>query len=246
MHFVKSICLLALATLMPIKAADAQQAPTQKPPIAVKGGETVSIGGVNNILIRHPAARGSIILLTGGDGMLKVTSDGRFSAGETNVLIRNRDAFAAPGFNVLLVDKGTNLAAAIEAMATLKRPVAVVATSSGTLRAAEGLVKGAKPDRLVFTSGLLTEASGSPKNVAGILKNPALLPRTLVVHHRDDGCRLSKPAGAKAFVAWAGKPAELVWISGGVTEGNPCKASAHHGFYGQDTELVSVIVRFLQ
>ena len=145
--------------------------------IAVDGGETIVLGGVKSILVRANHPRGSILLLTGGDGRLNVLAGARFTDAADNVLIRNRDAFVSGGYNVLLVDLGTNLVSAVDYMARLKRPVTVVATSKGTQRAAEGLAQGAKPDKLVLSSGFLSEASGPGDSVASLLKSPALLPR---------------------------------------------------------------------
>lgn len=216
-------------------------------PITVKGGETVTIAGVRSILIRVPSPKGSVILLTGGDGRLEVGSGARFGKAADNVLIRNRDAFAAQGYNVLLAELGTKLSAAVDHMAALKRPVIVIATSMGTHRAAQGIVEGAMPDRLVLTSGLLSKASGpSDSTVQSILGTPNRLPRTLALHHREDRCRLTLPAGVAPFQAWAGGRVQVEWMSGGQTdEANPCRFSAHHGFAGQDEELVARIVKFM-
>ncbi|MDT3381123.1 alpha/beta hydrolase [Labrys neptuniae] len=208
------------------------------------GGETVTVAGIDNILIRHPHAKGSLILLTGGDGRLDVGPNGRFRSGADNVLIRNRDAFAAKGYNVLLVDKGTSLATAVDTMAGLKRPVTLVATSAGTPRAAEGLLKGARPDRLVLTSAFLSQDSGSSRSVMAMLGSPRLLPPTLVVHHRQDDCRFTRPAGVAPFQAWAGERVTVKWLEGGLQTGNPCRSRAHHGFNGQDAELVSLVTSF--
>lgn len=215
-------------------------------PITVKGGETVTIAGVRSILIRAPHPKGSVILLTGGDGRLEVGSGARFGKAGDNVLIRNRDAFVVHGYNVLLAEFGTNLSAAVDHMAAIKRPVIVIATSMGTHRAAQGLVAGAMPDRLVLTSGLLSKASGSDDTVQTILGTPNRLPRTLVLHHREDRCRLTLPAGVAPFQSWASGRVQVEWMSGGqVDEANPCRFSAHHGFAGQDEEFVARIVKFM-
>jgi len=215
-------------------------------PITVKGGETVTISGVRSILIRAPHPKGSVILLTGGDGRLEVGIGARFGKAGDNVLIRNRDAFVAQGYNVLLADLGTNLSAAVDHMAAIKRPVIVIATSKGTQRAAQGIVEGAMPDRLVLTSGFLSKASGPDDTVQSILGTPNRLPRTLALHHREDRCRWTLPAGVAPFKAWAGGRAKVEWMSGGeVDEANPCRASAHHGFAGQDEEFVARIVKFM-
>lgn len=207
----------------------------------VLDGETVRISGIPNIVIRAAAARGSIILLTGGDGKLGVLPGAEFTDNETNVLIRNHGAFAEAGFDVLLLEFGTNLADAVQMMPA---PVTVVATSAGTPRSAEGILAGATPERLVLVSGFLSPASGPSESVMDILQHPGLLPATLIIHHRSDHCRFTKPGGVEPFLEWADGRAELLWIDGGKEEGNPCRYAAHHGFAGQDAELVDAIVDF--
>ncbi|WP_204634408.1 hypothetical protein [Dyella kyungheensis] len=215
--------------------------------VTVDAGETVDIGGVTSILVRAKHPNGSILLLTGGDGRLNVMASARFTEGADNVLIRNRDALVNGGYDVLLLELGTNLAAATDYMAKLKRPVVIVATSKGTQRAAEGLAQGARPDKLVLSSGFLSEASGPADSVASLLKSPALLPSTLVIHHRDDRCRWTNPAGVAPFQAWGGKRVEVIWMSGGNDDPeNPCRFSAHHGFAGQDKTFVSHILQFIE
>ena len=100
--------------------------------------------------------------------------------------MRTRNVYLAQGLAVLVVDADVNLARAVDYMAAIKRPVTVVATSKGTLRAARGIASGAKPDALVLTSGFLTDGSGSRQNVANILGSPRSLPRSLVIAHRHD------------------------------------------------------------
>ena len=233
----------ALAILWSLAIPSAGRAET---PITVKGGETVTIAGVRSILIRASHPKGSVILLTGGDGRLEVGSGARFGKAGDNVLIRNRDAFVMHGYNVLLAELGTNLSAAVDHMAAIKRPVIVIATSKGTQRAAEGLVGGATPDRLVLTSGFLSKASGPDDTVQTILGTPNRLPRTLALHHREDRCRWTLPAGVLPFQTWSGGRVQVEWMSGGqADEANPCRSSAHHGFAGQDEEFVARIVKFM-
>lgn len=238
---LSAFCAMAVAS--PFLAAT----PTATPAVVtVSDGETVDVGGTKNILIRAPKPHGSILLLTGGDGRLNVMDGARFTDGADNVLIRNRDAFAAKGYDVLLVDLGTNLAAAVDYMANLKRPIIVISTSKGTQRAAEGIMRGAKPDKLVLSSGFLSEASGPGDSVISILGKPEQLPPTLLVNHRDDHCRWTNPAGVAPFLAWGGNRVQVTWLSGGKDdEANPCRFSAHHGFAGQDEAFVSHVMEFV-
>jgi hypothetical protein len=207
---------------------------------AVRADETVSIGGSRAVLIRHGAVRASVILMPGGSGAINAGDNGEIRSLTGNQLVRTRQAYANRGLAVLVVDAGVNLAAAVQYMAAIKRPVTVVATSRGTIRAAQGIAGGARPDALVLTSGFLSAGSGPGENVASILGSPAALPRTLVIHHRDDSCRFTMPAGVAPFLQWAQGKARVAWLSGGASVGDPCEALAHHGFNGLDSQVVGL------
>jgi hypothetical protein len=206
--------------------------------------ETVSIGGSNAVLIRPKAPRASVILMPGGSGAIAAGDHGDIHGLQGNQLVRTRQAYAARGLAVLVVDAGTPLAAAVQYMAAIKRPVTVIATSRGTIRAAEGIAGGARPDALVLTSGLLSPESGSGQNVMSIIGSPTSLPRTLVIHHREDSCRLTLPAGVEPFVKWSAGRARAVWVSGGANEGDACEARANHGFNGVDGQVVGLAAGF--
>jgi len=211
---------------------------------SVRADETVSIGGSNAVLLRPSTPRASVILMPGGDGHIAAGPGGTIGKLSGNQLLRTRNAYLARGLAVLVVDFDVNLARAVDYMAAIKRPVTVVATSKGTLRAAFGIAGGAKPDALVLTSGFLTDASGGRQNVANILGSPRLLPRTLVIAHRQDSCRFTLPAGVEPFIHWAGGKASVKWLDGGVDSGDPCQARGHHGFNGLDGEVVSIAAGF--
>jgi hypothetical protein len=206
--------------------------------------ETVSIGGSRAVLIKPNAPRASVILLPGGDGRIAAGDHGDINALKFNQLVRTRHAYAARGLAVLVVDANTPLDGAVQYMAAIKRPVTVIGTSRGTIRAAEGIAGGARPDALVLTSGLLSAESGGGRNVMSILGSPASLPRTLVIHHRQDSCRLTLPAGVEPFVKWSAGRARAVWVSGGQSQGDPCEAGAHHGFNGLDGQIVGIAAGF--
>jgi hypothetical protein len=217
--------------------------------VALVGGsafadETVSIGGSRAVLIKPNAPRASVILLPGGNGGINAGDHGDIHSLNFNQLVRTRQAYAARGLAVLVVDANTPLDGAVQYMAAIKRPVTVIGTSRGTIRAAEGIARGARPDALVLTSGLLSAESGSGQNVMSILGSPASLPRTLVIHHRQDSCRLTLPAGVEPFVKWSAGQARAVWVSGGVNQGDPCEARAYHGFNGLDNQIVGMAAGF--
>lgn len=209
-----------------------------------RADETVTVGGVSAVLIKPARPRGSVILMAGGNGYLGIAGDGQITQLRGNSLVRTRASFAGRGLAVLLPDPGVDLAAAVAYMAAIKRPVTLIGTSRGTQRIARGLAAGARPDRVVLTSGFLSPASGSSDNVVSIVGSPAALPPTLVVHHRGDGCHLTSPQGVGPFLDWAGKKARVVWVDGGSDDGDPCEASGHHGFAGVEGQMVSAAAGF--
>src|SRR3981081_922042 len=206
--------------------------------------ETVSIGGSRAVLIKPKAPHASVILMPGGDGNIRPGDQGDIHGLTGNQLVRTRHAYAARGLAVLVVDAGTPLDAAVQYMAAIKRPVTVIGTSRGTIRAAEGIARGARPDALVLTSGFLSAESGGGPNVMSILGSPASLPRTLVIHHAQDTCRRTLPAGVEPFVKWSAGRARATWVSGGTSEGDPCEARAYHDFNGVDGQVVGLAAGF--
>lgn len=211
---------------------------------AAMADETVTVGGSRAVLIKSGAPRASVILMPGGSGAISPGEHGEINGLQGNQLVRTRKAYAARGLAVLVVDAGIDLSSAVQYMAAIKRPVTVVATSRGTLRAAQGIAAGARPDALVLTSGFLSAESGSGSNVMSIVGSPSALPRTLVIHHRNDGCRLTAPAGVDPFVKWSAGRARVAWLSGGSSEGDPCEARAYHGFNGLDGQVVGLAAGF--
>lgn len=209
-----------------------------------RADETVVIAGSRAVLIKPAAPRASVILLPGVDGAIRAGDNGDIHGLLGNQLVRTRQAYAARGLAVLVADADTDLRSAVDYMAKIKRPVTVIATSNGTRRAAQGIVHGARPDALILTSGFLSPESGSASNVMSILGSPSVLPPTLVIHHREDGCALTRPAGVEPFVQWSAGKARVSWLSGGIDEGNPCEARGHHGFNGLDGEVVELAAGF--
>lgn len=211
---------------------------------AARADETVTVGGSRAVLIKPASPRASVILMPGGSGAISPGEHGEINGLKGNQLVRTRGAYAARGLAVLVVDAGTDLSSAVQYMAAIKRPVTVVATSRGTQRAAEGIARGARPDALVLTSGFLSAELGSGSNVMSIIGSPSALPRTLVIHHRNDGCKFTAPAGVDPFVKWSAGRARVAWLSGGRNDGDPCEARGYHGFSGLDGQVVGLAVGF--
>jgi hypothetical protein len=94
----------------------------------------------------------------------------------------------------------------------------------------------ARPDRVVLVSAML-DAFRSANSASA-------LPPTLVIAHRQDGCRVAQPSSVEPFREWSGGRARIVWLSGGRDEGDPCQARGHHGLAGVEGSMVSAVVQF--
>jgi len=206
--------------------------------------ETVNVGGVDAVLLKPKTPRASVILMPGADGVIGAAPGGVITRLKGNQLVRTRNLYLARSLAVLVIGAGTDLAGAVQYMAAIKRPVTVIATSRGTVRAAQGIAAGARPDALVLASGFLSPESGGGPNVQSILGSSAALPRTLVIHHREDSCKYTLPAGVDPFIRWSAGRARVAWVSGGVAQGDACDAQSHHGFNGVDQHVVSLAASF--
>ena len=197
--------------------------------------EAVDVGGAFALLTKPADAKGSVILIPGGDGIMGIEASGRFSKLGGNQLVRSRKAYATYGLASLTVDHEVKIPDAIAYMRKIASPVVVVATSRGSLRVPGALA--AKPDGLVLTSAFLDQVRSSARRGA--------LPPTLVVHHRRDGCHHTPPAAVAPFKAWGGEKITVEWMEGGSDSGDPCQARGYHGFNGLDDRVVEVVAKFV-
>jgi hypothetical protein len=200
---------------------------------------TISGGEYGRTLLSKPGTpRASIVLIPGGDGVMGINSDGSFSRLRGNQLVRTRQAYLNHEIATLTVDRDADIAAAIAYMRKIATPVVLVGTSNGTRRIANAIASGARPSAVVLTSGLL-------QTVQHTIGSPDRLPRTLVVHHRNDQCRGTPPAAVEPFKQWGGSKVTVVWLEGGPGGEPYCEARSYHGFQGIDGQVVSVVARFV-
>ena len=202
--------------------------------------EVVDLGGGflggGKALLNKPVGktRAGLVLLTGGDGNIGIGDDGSV-ARSGNWIVRTRTAYLGSGIATLTLDAGADPAKAVALMRSIAPRVVVVAMSRGALKVADTLPQ--RPDGLVFASAMLDAASSA-------LGDLSRLPPTLIIHHRQDSCRLTLPEAAQAFEQRAGGRARLLWIDGGSSSGNPCQARSYHGFIGREGQVVSAITKF--
>jgi len=194
--------------------------------------QTVDIGGKQAILHTPANARASAILIPGKGGV-----------NPSDPLLRNRAALNAAGIATLTVPHGTVIGQAIQYMRKVKEPVALVGMSAGVSLAGRAIGNGAKPDSLVLISGSLMPPGKMPAQDS--IKSPAALPRTLVLHNRNDACDLTPVSAVEPFVKWTGGRATLQWIGGSGSGKDPCGPNSAHGFMGADGQVVGAIVGFI-
>lgn len=209
--------------------------------------------------------KASVILFAGGHGALNIADSGRFGWGALNFLVRTRETFAAHGLAVAVIDKPSDMpsldrrrqtrehAEDVRAVMNWLRkehglPVWLIGSSRGTQSAAyvaAALGGGPdSPDGLVLTSTILNDPHGRPVPEMPLerLRMPVL-----VVHHESDGCGLC-PYGdlARLMDRLTNVPRrELVTVTGGVDQGDPCGPLGHHGFNGVEDAVVAGIAAWI-
>ena len=126
-------------------------------------------------------------------------------------------------------------------------PVWLVGTSRGTQSAAYVAIELAEqdgPDGLVLASTILTDNRGRPVPAmpVGRLRIPVL-----VVHHEQDGCSLCSYSEIPRLMAklTGSSRLQLLPITGGTSRGDPCEAFAHHGYNGQEAEVLTQMASFI-
>jgi len=222
------------------------------------------------VLLVHPAGPpvASVILFIGGEGRLALQPPATIGHARGNFLARTRQRFARDGFLVALPDlpsdRGADLwnfrtsgahaedvGALIAALrATAPGPVWVIGTSMGTLSAANAAarLKSGGPDGVVLTSTVTRTFKQSGESVLTVGLGDIRVP-TLLVHHRDDACRVAPYAGAsRVLAALEHAPAkELLTFQGGSPpQSEPCEARSAHGYLGLEAEVVDAIAAWVR
>ena len=225
-------------------------------------------GGVaQRFLYLSPAKpRVAAVLFSGGPGDLQFADDGTVVRQKGNFLVRTRGLFVERGIAVALVSPPSDrrdlrgfrqTREHVEDMrsviAWLRHeigvPVWLIGTSRGTQSAAYvatqlGPAQGGA-DGLVLTSSVLT-GKLNDRAVPDMALERIAVP-VLVVHHRQDGCRVTAYADVpKLMNGLTSAPRkELITIDGGISEGDPCEAFAHHGYNGIERETIAKIAAWI-
>jgi hypothetical protein len=212
------------------------------------------------VLIREPAKPTAIVLLyAGGGGRLELGGAGLGKSAD-NFTVRTRGEFAKAGIVAIAVDapsdhpeslrkyrisaEGGDDAAKLAAWAAAnwKLPVWLVGTSRGTISVANAAARGAHIRGIVLTSSV---TAGKHETIGDTAVDKIGGP-VLVIHHKHDGCNASPLAGAQALATKL--HATWIEIRGGDTDksASKCSPESHHGYLGQDVEVVGDIVKFIR
>jgi len=201
-----------------------------------------------------PQPIASIVLFPGGNGVIDEEPD--------NFVLRIRGSFAAQNLSVAAIDapsdhragvpidfrntpEAAEDAAAVVAFLRSKAavPVWLLGTSNGSVSASNAAARlgPGQVAGIVLTSSVW--AGGMSNAALGAIAVPVL-----IVHNRDDGCRLSPFASAAAALDVLAKaPAkELLAVSGGRLSSPACKAHSPHGYYGIEDQVVPPVIAWIK
>jgi hypothetical protein len=221
-------------------------------------------GVTMRVLLLTPAEpKAAVILLPGGHGGLQIFPNGSMRWGDGNFLVRTRGLFADQGLTVAVVDAPSDRmrtpflsgfrqsgehAQDLKALIVWLRqqagvPIWLIGTSRGTESAASVGIKLQGVDGLrglVLTSSILVDSKSVPVTEMPIksFNDPVL-----VVHHEFDACRVTLFSDLSKLKAELNPNAahEVMIFQGGVSQGDPCHAMAHHGYNGIESEVIRKI-----
>jgi hypothetical protein len=181
----------------------------------------------------------AVILMPGGAGILdpQLNSNGKIAMrGGGNFLIRSRALFASGPFVAASTDATTTPAKILAIAGDLQRrfgPLKVYVV--GTSRSTESTMALSAPldgqvAGFVHSSSMSAIASFDPRKFKS---------RHLIVLHRHDACRSTRPSAGEASHRNYGT--ELIEVDGGKSTGDDCEAFAYHGYNGIEAETVEKI-----
>ncbi len=232
--------------------------------------DTTFITKTPPVRLDRPAgkARASVVLMTGGDGLLDLDATGTITSSTGNFLIRSANLFLRYGLNVMMADAAPvhpgGLNAAIRLSATHAtelqgfinaaanrwgQPIWVVGTSNGSISTATagGFLPALAGLRGVVMTSPVTSLSPADQATFNLYASRITLP-ALVVWHRDDPCSFTPPAGAAALFALipsAGK-GRRTFTRGHSVATDPCGPFSEHGYAGIEDEVVKTIAEFIR
>ena len=221
------------------------------------------------VYLRRPGTPvASVILFSGGEGLLKLAGRTTMGAGG-NFLVRTRGQFAGQGFLVAVPDAPSDRAtdglvgfrtsrehaADIGALIAFLRgeaavPVWLVGTSMGTVSAASVAVRlpAGQVDGVVLTSSVTVWSRSMRESLRDVRLENLRVP-VFVVHHATDSCPASLPHEADRLMPLlTGAPRTAIrFFKGGATpRSGPCEPFAPHGYLGLEADVIAAIAAFIR
>jgi hypothetical protein len=219
------------------------------------------------LVIPPPPARASVVLMTGGNGLLSLDSTGTIIDSTGNFLIRSANLFLHHGLNVMMadalpahpagLDNTTRLSSAhaaelqgfiTAALTRWNKPVWVIGTSNGSVSTVTA--GGFQP----ALSGLAGVVMTSPVTVLPSASQPTfnlyasrITFPALVVWEANDHCTFSPPAGSAnlfSLIPSHHKARRSLEFAHSVAT-DPCGAFSEHGYAGIEEEVVREIAAFI-
>ncbi len=221
---------------------------------------------LRTLLVGDPeTAKANVMLLTGGNGVLKISGKGEIKNKTNNFVVRTRKLFADAGFLAAVVDAptdrraspglldgfrasaehGTDLAKVARKLNKLNgKSVFVVGTSRGTVSAvnvALGKTNG------IIVGVVLTSSIAKPNKKGKSLKDlplERLKVPVLFVHNKGDKCKTTRLSDVSPIVdelKESGVKAELFVVSSTKKTSKHCRGGSPHGFLGLEDQVIKRI-----
>jgi len=213
-------------------------------------------------------ARASVVLMTGGNGLLDLDATGTIIDSTGNFLIRSANLFLRHGLNVMMADAtpahptgltfATRLSAThaaelqgfiTAAVSRWGKPVWVVGTSNGSISTvtAAGFQPALAGLRGVVLTSPVTNLTAGTQPTFNLFASRITVP-TLVVWHQDDHCSFSPPAGSAALFTLipSADKASRTFEHGHSVATDPCGAFSEHGYAGIEDKVVKDIAQFIR
>lgn len=231
LRLMKSLGLAVLLLLFALPAAARDELVTSA---RTPGGETIPYV----LTTKAGAPAYAVILMPGGSGVMNPRMvDGKLVFGfGGNFLIRSRELFADGRFVAASTDATSTPARILAIAQDIERRFGKVAVYViGTSRSTDATMALSAPldgqvAGFVHTSSMNGIAGFDPRKFRS---------RHLVVYHRMDACRVTRPSASAASRSSYGT--ETIEMEGSTSSGDDCEARAYHGYNGIEAATVDRI-----
>ena len=130
-----------------------------------------------------------------------------------------------------------------------KLPIYLAGISRGTVSVGKFIsLFGNEVDGAILISGIywnIQITKRNPYSMQEVIGTKATT-KILVLHHKNDGCKVCQPSSAKDFYTDLNiKDKKLMLVSGGKATGNPHGPFHHHGFEGVESVAIGHIIDWI-